>query len=232
MMRSVWVALAVCLWAAPGGASPPDTLSAAGVLERVKDTFGRIEDYRVRIGVHVDIEGFPFPDREVALLYKRPARVHLEGGEFAMLPRQGVMADPSQLLDEDRFDVALSGLDNLGERPTYRLTLTSRADGRGEGRLIAWVDAERWVVVRMEAFEGEDRQGVVRFEHALVAGRFWLPQRTDVEISMENLPMRPAPRDTSTVRQPEKGTIRLDFYDYEVNVGLPDSLFADPQMEK
>lgn len=230
-----WIGAVALSWvvAAPalGRAAAP---SAPEIVQKVREAFGQIEDYRVRIGVHVDIEGFQFPDREVVLLYKRPDRVHLEGVQFGMLPREGMMADPSQLLDPERFQVRLAGAETVRGRKTYRLGLSPRETvGEAKSELAAWVDAERWVIVQMEAESGGRKQGLVTFEHALVDRRFWLPSRTEVEIYMENLPIRPpvtqAPDSVSAARQPDRGSIQLTFHDYEVNVGLPDSLFQEEE---
>jgi hypothetical protein len=154
-----------------------------------------------------------------------------------MLPREGVMADPSQLFDDERFDIRLSGVESTGGRKTYRLDLFDREWDLAEGEspapaLTAWVDGARWVVVRMEAQAAGKKQGLVTIDHTLVDGKYWLPRQTDVEIYMDNLPAtaRCLPEADSTARspQPDRGTIRLTFEDYQVNTGLPDSLFADP----
>ncbi len=214
-----------------------DALSASDIVRKVRETFGRLEDYKVRVHVHVDVEGFEVPDRIVTLYYKRPDRVHLDGADFAMLPKEGLMADPSQLFDEDRYDIRLAGVESAGDRKAYRLNLFASGwepidDQTDAPDLTAWVDAEHWVVFRMEAQSSGKKQGVVTIEHGLVAGSYWLPKRTRVEIFMDALPPGASgipPRDSSAVsRQPDRGTIELTFDGYEVNVGLPDSLFVQP----
>ncbi len=226
------------VWA-PGAPAKASDLSASDVVRNVRDTFGRLEDYRVRVWVHVSIEGFQFPDQDVGLYYKSPDQIHLEGASLGMIPRQAVMANPSQLLDEEKFEIRLAGTESLEDRSTYRLDLTSReweAEGGEESGpdLKAWVDVERWVIVQMEAHSDGVKQGLLTIDHILVADRYWLPEHTGVEIYMNGArPSSPHSPGDSTLssHRPEKGTIELTFHDYEVNVGLPDSLFIQSGTE-
>ena len=230
---ALWVVLSGGV-SAPGVQAGPADLSASDVVRNVRDTFGRLKDYRARVWVHVNIEGFQYPDQDIAIYFKSPDRVHLEGATPGMIPRQAVIANPSQLLDEDQFEIRLAGKETFGGRSMYRLDLTSREWGAVDGEnpgpdLKAWVDAERWVIVQMEAQSGDVKQGLLTIDHVLVADRFWLPGRTDVEIYMDGAGPNSsrAPSDSGlSSRGPEKGTIELTFHDYEVNVGLPDSLFV------
>ncbi|MCK4547217.1 MAG: hypothetical protein KAW17_07225 [Candidatus Eisenbacteria sp.] len=234
--RNAVVSLLIGLWAIQWIPVPAQsmTYTAVEIVRRVHATFGQIEDYRVTVSVRVDVDGFEIPDRAIGLFYKRPDRVHLEGADFATLPREALMAGPSQILDEERYEIRLARAEDFGEGVAFVLHLflkdfMDEDTGEEEPDLVVWVDAKRWVILQMEARSGGKKQGLVTIEHALVEDGFWLPRRTEVEIYMDNIPgARPpqSPSDSTAIsRQPDKGTIQLTFHEYEVNVGLPDSLF-------
>jgi hypothetical protein len=82
--------------------------------------------------------------------------------------------------------------------------------------------------VRMEAFAGEKTQGIVNIDYGRVKGAGWLPEKTRIDIFLDAPPAAAsAPGDSTRPRLPEKGVIDLVFHEYEVNVGLPDSLFEE-----
>jgi outer membrane lipoprotein-sorting protein len=238
MIRSA-VLLCVGVLAIPGlpGVALAGTQTAREIVDRVHHTFDQIDDYRVTVSVHVDVEGFQVPDRAIGLLYKKPDKVELIGADFATLPREGLMASPSQILDEGRYEIRLAREEDLEGQRTFVLHLFDRdfmdEDAEcPEPDLTVWVDRRRWVIVQMEACSGGKKQGRVTIDHARIDEAHWLPGRTEVEIYMENIPgarpPRPASDSTAVSRQPDRGIIELTFHEYEVNVGLPDSLFQEP----
>jgi hypothetical protein len=111
----------------------------------------------------------------------------------------------------------------------YEVTVKPKDDRQPRAVGAVYIDRESGEVVRMAfsftraALIDKDLEDVsVVLENALIEGRFWLPRRQEIEIR----------RTGSWLDYPARGIIRgrWEICCYEVNTGLPISLFAGPEI--
>ena len=133
----------------------------------------------------------------------------------------------------DAYDFALSDSVSLRlpDRTILLLELTVRPKDDRQPRVIgaAYVDRETADVVRMAfnftraAFLDRHLEDIsIVLENSLIAGRFWLPARQEIEIR----------RRGAWLDYPARGIIRgrWEICCYEINVGLDPSLFRGPEI--
>jgi hypothetical protein len=111
----------------------------------------------------------------------------------------------------------------------YEVRVKPKDDRQPRAVGAVYIDRESGEVVRMAfsftraALIDKDLEDVsVVLENALIEGRFWLPRRQEIEIR----------RTGSWLDYPARGIIRgrWEICCYEVNTGLPVSLFAGPEI--
>jgi hypothetical protein len=111
----------------------------------------------------------------------------------------------------------------------YEVRVKPKDDRQPRAVGAVYIDRESGEVVRMAfsftraALIDKDLEDVsVVLENALIEGRFWLPRRQEIEIR----------RTGSWLDYPARGIIRgrWEICCYEVNTGLPTSLFAGPEI--
>ena len=85
------------------------------------------------------------------------------------------------------------------------------------GRLLAWVDANTWVLTKSEIWAGPNKLVTVLWKYARVNEQFWMPARLICRLGAGTLPTLSA------------GTITITFSNYRINTGLSDEFFASRQ---
>ena len=221
MTRTVmfWVAVAQ-LAGVPAGEA---------LLKRVEAAMESVRDYTVTLDITADLEQASIPPMQAKMYFKQPDKVHVESQGFALLPREALGFSPSRLLE--RFRVESVASVTVEGRKLYRLQLTPR-DERARVR-TTWLEIspEHWTIERCELSFADDRSVTVGFKYDQV-GSVWLP--SEMSLSFASSPRtthESSPVDDQKVIQAgrgalRKGTILIRYSGYQLNTGLPDSVFT------
>jgi outer membrane lipoprotein-sorting protein len=218
--------------------------TAEEILAEVRRLFEGIEDYTVEVIANVDMPGLRAPEMRAKLYYKSPDKLHVESTGLSILPREGVAPDPSRFAD--RFSSRLDGEEDLEGRTVYRLRLMPKKEFKGEFETVLLVDAERFVVWKIEKLNEGEPFLTVDFEYKLVEDRFFLPSQSRAELFIARLPGRPGEGYLSGPGReeieslfseedespPKNGYATVRFEDYRINIGLADSLFEQQGQAK
>lgn len=197
-------------------ARPARALTAMEMVQRALAQTQRVEDYTADVTVTVESPSLQIPQRTVRVYYKRPDRVHVESDGIAVLPRDALLLGnlANQLSEET--EASFNGAGVLGGRPVQCIKLAPRDAGPGTGRLLAWIDSERFLLLKSEIWRGGAKMLTARFDYVRVAGQYWMPQHIVTEIAAGAIP-----------GEDEGGRMELRFANYRVNTGLPDSIFEE-----
>lgn len=209
--------------------------SGDDILRKVEQNFLAIKDYTVTLVVVADIERMKVPPMHATMYFKQPEKVHFDAKGFVVLPREGMGVQFGQLTLKYAVDsVARETLDSI---QVYRLVLHPRDEKAVMRRMYMWIDTKRWTPERISIPQPNGRGMEARFAYTQIE-RFWLPQQLVVTFSS------PAKDTTSAVPEtnpfaggpptgqrgnPRSGKVTVDYSDYRVNTGLPDSIFATEQ---
>jgi outer membrane lipoprotein-sorting protein len=147
--------------------------SAAAILENVGKGFEGIGDFVTTIEAEVDMERVRVPKMKATMYFKKPDKVHFSSSNFAMLPREGVMLNPSHL--RQRYEPELLGEETVDGKILYKLQLTPKESKSRPSKLMVWVDANTWTIARMESTPYQGRMIHIAFTYSLEANKFWLP---------------------------------------------------------
>jgi outer membrane lipoprotein-sorting protein len=202
------------------------------IVKRMQSQFERVGDYIVTLTASVDMERLRVPKMEAKMYFKQPNKVHFESKGFAMLPREGVAFNPSQL--SGKYTAVLEGEEQVENTNTYRLVFTAKQPKTRPQGLILWVDQTNSVAKKLETVPYEGRSVVALFEHSMVQDNYLMPSKITVKFAVPEMPSpetgsQPGAAETQRRGPQRTGTVTVTYTDYHVNVGLSDSLFTEPE---
>ncbi len=187
---------------------------AMSMLDRALRATEQVRDYTATVTVRVDSPNLQIPRRTARVYFKRPDMVHVESEGLVFIPRDALMMGNLSTHVEEYATASFIGDGTLGGRPVRSIKLTPREDRPGAGRVLVWIDSERFLLLRSEIWRGGRRQLTVNFEHERIDGRYWMPGRIVAEMAAGAM-----------MRRDEGGRIELVFSNYRINTDLPDSIF-------
>lgn len=232
-------------------------------VEMVRDSllagFSRIEDYVVNVKISVEMTGLRMPRKKIKLYYKKPNKIKVEADGFAIVPKTGLGGSPAQFLSM-MDSVFVAGREMVGQHDHWKLTGTVIPDSLKlpvrtteevpEIGMSIWVDAERWVISRVETMVDNRKVFTVESEFTEV-DRLHLPNKTVVRIGFKGLadwslrdPMGGPATDrkefgeiveNAGIDKQEKefaGSVTMIFSAYRVNRGLEDKIFEKSSFPK
>jgi outer membrane lipoprotein-sorting protein len=211
--------------------------SADDILSRLEHSYDGLEDYSVTVQAELNMERVRVPQMKVTLYFKQPDKIHFDSEGFAMLPRDGVGFNP--LVYTKNYTGQIVGIDTVEGRRTTKVLLTQKNEDTRIRQLIIWVDAQRWVVVRMESVQHQGRQIRLNMEYGKIENTWWLPVKVGVVLDMVSGSGDGQQSHEGEIRTPmgrsqlpRKGSVTLTYSDYKVNQHLPDELFEKKGGEK
>ncbi|MBT8379329.1 MAG: hypothetical protein KJN64_08870 [Ignavibacteria bacterium] len=204
------------------------------ILERVKDEFKVIEDYKADISVKVDIPFIKMPEREAKLYFKQPDNIHIESEGFAMLPKEGINFSPISLFESEHtsFYEKEEIIEGIESAVIKVIPLNDKSD------LVLstlWIDLERYLILKIESSRKPTGTFAIEFDYTKINEKYYLPERIEFTFSVEPLMFRSRnrsqlnpdenkqPEDSSKVKT---GKVFINYSNYDVNTGIPDSLFS------
>lgn len=199
-------------------------LSGEDVLKKVEETFRGVEDYSVQLNIVVDLERIKVPSMNVKMYFKQPDKVHYESGSFALLPKESMSLNPSQL--RERYTVESTRHFSDSGKSYHELSLRPKKEYTAQRGLVLTIDGDRWVPVSLVSSLPGSRMMRAEFTHEQVEGH-WLPALLNVNFSSDagdedaGQPSPPMPQ----TRPPRKGSISIRYSDYKLNTGLSDEMF-------
>ncbi len=206
-------------------------LTANDILDRVRSTFSEIRDYAVKIHAEIDMEKVRVPPMNVEIYFKQPDKIRMKSNGFAMLPKEVVFLNLNRFSGEN-FYMSLLGKETLGETEAYIIELVPRKEEIKVRKLTLWIDSERWIPRRVHTLSLRGPTVNIDFEYNLFHEKYWLPIRINAKIDMADFKGFPThhrlpndEKDGSEESQPKEGKMTIEFSDYRINTGLPDSLF-------
>jgi outer membrane lipoprotein-sorting protein len=203
------------------------------LLERVKEEFKKIENYKADITVKVDIPFIKMPERNATLYFKQPDKIHIESDGFAMLPKEGINFSPISLFESEHtsFYEKEEMIEDVNAAVIKVIPLNDKSD------LVLstlWIDPIKNLILKVESSRKPTGTFVIEFDYTEMENGLNLPEAIEFTFSVDPLMFRSRnPRemkldeneqseDSSNVKT---GKVLIYYSNYEVNQGLPDSLF-------
>jgi outer membrane lipoprotein-sorting protein len=206
--------------------------SALKMMQNAEKGFEGIRDYIATIEAQVDMERVRIPKVTATMYFKKPDKVHFSSTSFAMLPREGIVLNPTVLLE--RYNAKTLGDEDVDGVKAYKLELSAREVKIRPAQLYLWIDPTTWTIVRVETIPYQGRILRLAFTYAAQSGGFVLTQTMkatfsvaarDSSVGRLDLDPQAPPQFDEMPRPSRSGSIVVKYLDYKINTGLSDDIF-------
>ena len=229
MKRNLFVSLVLTI--AVSQCMPAQSITAAQILQKMKQQFDSVKDYTVTLNATVNMERMQIPEMIITLYFKQPDKIHIEANNFAMVPKEAIALNPTQLID--KFDATIAGTEDKDKATIYKLRLVSKPEkGKPVRESYVWVDGSRWVITHFESTPSDVRKISVDLDYVTIDGKYVLPLKIAAKMDAQQPPDSTAEKTYSPQRLPRKGSVAILYSDYKVNTGLSDDIFEKKKEEK
>ncbi|MFA7227752.1 MAG: hypothetical protein WC061_01855 [Melioribacteraceae bacterium] len=218
---------------------------AQKLLEAVRQKFNKVNDYKADVSVKLDMSMIKVPDMNAKVYFKQPDKMKVESDGFAMLPKQGLKFSPADLLSQD-FTALYVKSETIGNRKIDVVKAIPNSDSSDVILSTLWIDTEGLVIRKVETTT--KKSGTSQIELSYESYEFGLPSSIKISFNFGDLklPSVPAAQINETGEPKEKGRTRrgvrdgsslkgyviMNYRNFQINKGIPDSFFAEKEKEK
>jgi hypothetical protein len=202
------------------------------VVRAVRAKAAGVNTYIATVSIEVDIPFVKAPRGTATVYFKKPDKTKVVSKGFAMLPKQGVDFAAWKILEAPH--VALDAGQATHEGRTLRkIKIVPEDESAQISVATLWVDMNDLVVRRLESTmtTGGKIVADLSYDNAEVK-RYGLPSRVRVVLDVGSFDIPKtmsgdfdAPRDASK-KGPQKATVVVNYAKYQVNVKVPNDIFA------
>lgn len=211
----------------------PQSKNPDEIINNVILNFNKVKDYRVDVNIKVDVEFIKVPETKAKIYFKQPDKVHLEAEGFAMLPKNGLEFSPSSLIKKDFTAIYEQDIDLNG----YKTSVVKVIPLGDQGDVILstlWIDQKYQVIRKVESTTKTNGTFVIDFSYDNKFN-YPLPNKIIFSFNLDKLNIPPTISGETNSENPKKknkhsgsttkGKVIVDYSNYQVNKGVPDSVF-------
>jgi len=215
------------------------------IFDAVRLKFNKVNDYKADANIKLDMSFIKVPDMKAKVYFKKPDKIKVDASGFAMLPKQGVRFSPADLLKGDYTSLYVKS-ETLNNRKVDVIKTIPNSDTTGIILSTLWIDAAENVIVKVEtsrknggttlielSYDNYDYGLPSQIKLSLNLGDAHLPDHESNNInagddSNKNEKIRRGMRGGISM----KGSVIMNYTNYEINKGIPDSFFEEKEKEK
>ena len=208
------------------------TSNANVIMDKVVQVFEAVNDFSVSVEAEIKMERVQIPKMNAKFYFKKPNKIHFSSQGFLLVPREGVVPNPSYL--REHYDAAFIEEDIIEGKKFYKLQLAAKDIKTRLRQLYIWIDGANWTIVKTETIPYEGRTLTMLFTYQLQQDKYWLPSKVVVNfgstIETENSSVDSTNQGGNQLGQlqrgmPRTGSISINYSDYKINYGIDDSIF-------
>ncbi len=209
------------------------------ILNRVKEEFNKVEDYKVNVSIKVDVNFLKVPDSKATIYFKQPDQIHLESNGFALLPKEGLNFSPLSFLKKD-YTAIYEKDEMLDGHKTSIIKVIPLGDNSDIILTTLWVDQKNNVIRKSQSTTKINGTFALDLKYNNSPKGFPLPSQMIFTFNVEkmNLPKGMAGdfnEDTQDEKKDDEkdkkktttGKVYITYTNYKVNIGIPEKIFEE-----
>jgi len=213
------------------GVSNPQKKDPDHILDEVKRTFNKVQDYVVDVNIKVDVDFIKAPETKATIYFKQPDKVHFESESFAMLPKEGLDFSPMGFLKE-KYTAIYEKADTVDGYKTDVIKVIPLVDETNVVLTTLWIDESRYIIRKVQSTlkMGGTFAIELKYDNSM---KYPLPSSMIFTFNIErmNLPKGMTGELNENKSKDEKkkttGKVYVTYSNYKVNKGIPDSVFEE-----
>jgi outer membrane lipoprotein-sorting protein len=229
-MKKIFLFFLIITFAVPAQTKDPDK-----ILNEVKKNFDKIKDYSVDITVKVDVSFLKVPDTKARIYFKKPDQVKVESKQFALLPKGALHISPTSLI-KGNYTALFDRFEDYEGRKTAVIKTIPIGDSSDVILTTFWIDLSDYIIKKVEISTKINGTFTLELKYDSRAKFKQLPSSLvfSFDVSKLNIPKRFTTQNEednqeTTSSKPSTGRVYINYSNYKVNQGLPDSLFEEKQ---
>lgn len=202
------------------------------ILDNVVSQFNLVQDYEVDVNIKVDVEFLKVPESKAKIYFKQPDKISLKSDGFAMLPRNGFNFSPSTLLKDDYTAIYEKEEIIVGKNLTLIKVIPL---GNSSDIILStlWIDESINAIRKIESTTKINGTFTIEFSYDDKM-KFTLPTRMIFSFNIDKMNFPSSMMGNTDTRKKRtekttdsltKGKVYVEYSNYKVNKGIPDSVF-------
>lgn len=233
-MKSDVIVKIFFIFLALSGFMYPQKKDPQKILDDVVNKFNKVQDYEVDVNIKVDVEFLKVPESKAKIYFKQPDRISLKSDGFAMLPKNGFNFSPSTLLKDDYTAIyekeEIIGGNNLTLIKVIPLGTTSDII-----LSTIWIDENINAIRKIESTTKINGTFTIELSYD-ERMKFTLPSQMVFTFNIDKMNFPSSMMGNTDTRKKRtekptdsltKGKVLVEYLNYKVNKGIPDSVFDE-----
>lgn len=204
------------------------------LLSKVKSEFQKVQDYSVDVKINVDVEFIKVPKSNAVIYFKQPDKISLKSDGFAMLPRKGFDFSPTSLLRND-YTAIYEKEEMLNGIKTSVVKVIPLGSTEDVILSTLWIDEERNFIRKIESTTKSSGTFTIELDYD-DKFNYALPSKMVFNFNIDKMNL-PSTMMGETEKRKDKdernrdtltrGKVIVEYSNYKVNEGIPDSNFDE-----
>ena len=204
------------------------------LLSKVYTKLQKARDYSVEANIKVDMPFIRMLPIDVKIFYKQKDKFHVESKSIAIVPRQGFDQVSKILADSNSYTAMIQGEERLGTVPTNIVNVIPLVDTSDVILGKFWIDINQNVVVKSQLTTRSSGTIVTEYTYGTQVS-YGLPDKMIFTVDVKKFRMpksftaemnkNAATEKNDKEKEKKNGNITIVMTNYQVNKGIPDSVF-------
>jgi hypothetical protein len=209
--------------------------SANTLLHEVYGKMQKAKDYSVQANIKVDMPFIRILPVDVKIYFKQKDKFKVESKSIAIVPRQGFDQVQKMLADTNSFTAMIQGEEKLEAIQTIIVNVIPLSDTSEMILGKFWIDPIQSVILKSQLTTRSSGTIVTRYSYDSQVA-YGLPDKMVFSVDTKKFKMpknateesdksESAKGEKSKGKEKDKGKIYITMTNYQVNKGIPDSVF-------
>jgi len=205
------------------------------ILNDVLNNFSKINDYKVDVEIKIDVSFLKVPNTKALIYFKQPDKAHIESRGFALLPKGALDISPTSLL-KGKYTAFFDRIEDYeGVKAAVIKTIPL---GESEDVILStfWIDKEKKRIMKVEVSTKLNGTFNIELKYSKKIQYPQLPSSMvfSFDVSKLNISKRftggeGKDKEGGNNTGPILGKVFVNYSNYVVNKGIPDSVFTKPK---
>jgi outer membrane lipoprotein-sorting protein len=206
------------------------------ILNNVKQKFEEVKDYIVNVKIKIDVDFLKAPVSEAKIYFKQPDKIHIESENFALLPKEGINFSPMSLL-KGNYTAIYEKKDTVDGIETAVIRIIPLEENSNVVLTTLWIDQSKNFIRKVESTTKANGSFSIDLNYKSSIDDYPLPSSMiftfNINRNMMNRGMQGKlnGEEKNKEQKSTTGKVYINYSDYKVNQGLPDSIFEKKKNE-
>ena len=201
------------------------------ILEKLKSNFERIQDYKVEMKIKLDVQYLKAPESKAIFYFKKPDKIHIESDGFAMIPREGLEFAPLSFLKKD-YTAIYEREDTLDGHKVSVVKIIPLGDKSDIILTTLWIDQTINAIRKSESTTKFSGNFSIKLNYDSTI-KYPLPSNMEFVLNPNQDITSKDLKEPEEKEKPARGRrnivtsgkVYINYSNYEINKGIPDSIF-------